>query len=125
MKKETIREFFNHFTESDLGNNISFSGIEDTSCIKERHLRNISYIFETFKCYINPRQYSVFISNLLKDLVKLHCCAVSSLEGSPCYLGRMALSEPILSLPKDEIYLSCYLKGDKLLKAPFTNIPIH
>ena len=93
---------------------------EQAFSVRETDLYQILKIFNIWKQYLPSNSYAVFIKNLLLDLNQLHCCAVSSLKGSPCYIGTKAKSTPIKNMPKVELYTAYYLGGSRIIEEPST-----
>ena len=86
-REEKNRYLLAQFTGVSISSNCAG---EYSSHVSTSDLSKLADIFDIWKKFISPRNYSRFLHSLLFDLSNLQCCAVSVEPNSPCYIGKMA-----------------------------------
>jgi len=120
MNKTEIRDFFKKRIGVEITDDMMISKDEYLRFLNRKDLENIVSIFRIWDSYIPTDSYPTFISKLLNNLSTLHCCAVSSNPGSPCYIRHLSLSKLLCPLPKDELYTACRLHARSLIRGVYS-----
>lgn len=63
---------------------------KNCSMISLRDLQQVATLFNMWQYYISQEYRQILLSNLVLDLLKIHCCGICTNPNSPFYIVKMA-----------------------------------